>query len=188
MKIVEPRALHFIESGVIEGKEVEHYKKPFSGVINLYQNRKRAEELADTVAYTVYSYTAGNPEQKGNLNWGLTILHPILVDGECNMTRGHFHEDRDCAEFYFGIEGKGLLLLMDNEGNTWAETVFSGSLHHINGQLAHRLVNTGNSDLKVGACWPTTAGHNYAAIVEKNFGYRIFLSEKGKVIQRKRVK
>lgn len=89
------------------------------------------------------------------------------------MTKGHFHENKDCVEFYFGIQGEGLLLLMDESGYTWAEKVFEGSLHHIDGHVAHRLVNIGEIDLKVGACWPTSAGHDYVAIEEKAFGYRI---------------
>ena len=70
-------------------------------------------------------------------------MEPVTIHGECNMTRGHFHMDWDCAEFYFGISGTGLLLLMDEDGKAWAERVAPGSLHHIDGHLAHRLINTG---------------------------------------------
>ena len=90
------------------------------------------------------------------------------------MTKGHFHVNKDCAEIYFGIAGVGLLLLMDEEGHTWAEKVYEGSLHHIDGRIAHRLVNTGDEDLKVGACWPTSAGHDYHAIEKREFGYRVY--------------
>lgn len=40
---------------------------------------------------------------------------------------------------------------MDERGYIWAKKVFDGSLYHIKGTIAHRLVNTGNVDLKVGA-------------------------------------
>ena len=110
----------------------------------------------------------------GNLNWGLTVLKPVYSHNECNMTKGHFHVNKDCAEIYFGIAGVGLLLLMDEEGHTWAEKVYEGSLHHIDGRIAHRLVNTGDEDLKVGACWPTSAGHDYHAIEKREFGYRVY--------------
>ena len=43
------------------------------------------------VSYTHLSYTKGDAK-RGNLNWGLTVLHPLCVAGECNMTRGHWHE------------------------------------------------------------------------------------------------
>lgn len=58
------------------------------------------------------------------------------------MTKSHFHENMDCTEFYFGIAGEGLLLLMDETGQTWAEKIYEGSLHHIDGHIAHRLMNT----------------------------------------------
>lgn len=171
MEVFEPKALHDIEHGVIEGKDVVCTKKYFHEIAYLYQNAKID---GDPVVYDVYSYSQQDEHIKGNLNWGLTILKPIYIHDECNMTKGHFHVDRQCAEFYFGIEGEGLLLLMDEDGHTYAEKVFKGSLHHIDGHVAHRLVNIGDSDLKVGACWPTTAGHDYEAIQNREFGYRIF--------------
>lgn len=168
MEVKEPKVIHHIINGVIEGEKVETYTKMYHEVDYLYENKRDD----DPVVYEVYSYSEGD-DVLGNLNWGLTVLKPVLSNGECNMTKGHFHENRDCVEYYFGIQGEGLLLLMDEEGNTWAEKVFEGSLHHIDGHVAHRLVNTGDIDLKVGACWPTSAGHDYAAIENKEFGYRI---------------
>lgn len=172
MKIQEPSAIHDIWDGVIEGKSVNRYEKTFGQVKSLYQN---GDDVAqDTLVYTVYTHDETDPAQKGDLFWGLTVLEPVYPGGECNMTRGHFHADRTCAEYYFGLQGEGLLLLMDETGKTWAERVFRGSLHHIDGRLAHRLVNTGDVALKVGACWPTAAGHDYAAIESQEFAYRIF--------------
>lgn len=183
MKIIRPQATHDIYGGVIEGKDVAKYKKLFGQIQTLYHDPSGISP--DTLMYTVYSYEAGSAEKKGDLYWGLTILEPVTINGECNMTRGHFHLDRNCAEFYFGIGGKGLLLLMDENGDMWAEKVFKGSLHHIDGTLAHRLVNTGNKRLKVGACWPTTAGHDYAAIERRDFLCRV-IKEGGEIVFRER--
>lgn len=169
MKIIEPEVLHHIHNGVLEGKNVETYQKKYHEVKRLYKNARDD----DPIVYEVYSYTKGE-DVLGNLNWGLTILKPVYSNDECNMTKGHFHVLKNCAEIYFGISGQGLLLLMDGEGNTWAEKVYEGSLHHIDGKYAHRLVNIGDEDLKVGACWPTSAGHDYSSIEKKEFGYRVF--------------
>jgi len=175
VKVIEPNALHNIQDGVIEGKDVVNAVKKYDEIKYLYKNPRED----NPVVYEVYSYSQGE-DVLGNLNWGLTVMKPVLSNGECNMTKGHFHVNRDCVEFYFGIAGEGLLLLMDEEGNTWAEKVFKGSLHHIDGHLAHRLVNTGDEDFKVGACWPTSAGHDYQAIEEKEFGYRVYKKD-GKI-------
>lgn len=169
MKIIEPEVIHHIQDGVLKGDNVEAYTKMYHEVDYLY-DQKRED---DPVVYEVYSYSKGK-DVLGNLNWGLTVLKPVYSHDECNMTKGHFHLQKDCAEIYFGIAGDGLLLLMDETGETWAEKVFEGSLHHIDGKLAHRLVNTGEVDLKVGACWPTSAGHDYQAIETREFAYRIY--------------
>lgn len=171
MKIVEPNVIHKIYDGVLEGKDVQTAVKKFHEINYLYKNSKVNH---NPTMYEVYSYVQGDENIRGNLNWGLTVMKPVLINDECNMTKGHYHEDKNCAEIYFGISGEGLLLLMDENGKTWAEKIYQGSLHHIDGNLAHRLVNIGDVDLKVGACWPTTAGHDYDAIVEHEFAYRVF--------------
>jgi glucose-6-phosphate isomerase len=89
------------------------------------------------------------------------------------MTKGHFHARRDTAEYYWGITGHGILLFMDEKRNVWAEEMLPGSLHYIPGNIAHRLINSGDSELTVGACWPSDAGHDYAAIVNAGFSARI---------------
>jgi glucose-6-phosphate isomerase len=89
------------------------------------------------------------------------------------MTKGHFHSQTDRAEFYWGVKGKGMLILMDRSRKTWAEEVFPGSLHYIGGDVAHRLANTGDENLVVGACWPSDAGHDYEEIAINGFSARL---------------
>lgn len=179
MKVIEPKVIHNLYENDIRGEGVELYEKRLKDIKGLYQN---AEGLGDDVLmYTVYSYGKGDQDKLGNLKWGLTILEPVYINGECNMTRGHFHQNLDCAEFYFGVGGEGLLLLMNDKGEMWAEKVFKGSLHHIDGTIAHRLVNTGDSKCSVGACWPTAAGHNYEAIEQQDFPCRVY-KENGEIV------
>ena len=101
-------------------------------------------------------------------------MQPVCVNGECNVTRGHFHENLDCDEIYCGMGGEGLLLLMDEDYHCHAEKVKCGSVHYIDGHLAHRLVNTGNSELKVQCMWPSNAGHDYKRVEEHPFTVRVF--------------
>lgn len=183
MKIVEPQVIHRMYDGVIEGEGVMFYEKRFSQIKGVYENPEGVPE--DTLMYQVYSYEKVDAVVPGELLWGLTILEPVLINGECNMTRGHFHQDRSCAEYYFGLGGEGLLLLMDEDGHCHGEKIFQGSLHHISGKLAHRLVNTGDVPLKVGACWPPCAGHDYQAIERQEFPVRI-VKEDGAVQAKER--
>ena len=169
MKIISPSVMHKFPDGVPEGENVVKSETYYEDVKHLYENPRSDNPLM----YEVYRYSEGD-NVKGNLNWGLTILKPILSNHECNMTKGHFHKDRDCAEYYFCIKGEGLLMFLDEDGNTWAEKMEEGSLHHIDGKYGHRTINTSDSEeLWVGACWPTSAGYDYEVIKEKDFGYRV---------------
>jgi len=169
MNVIDPSVVHHLMDGVPEGEGVTRAVKRYHEVASLYENPRDD----DPVVYEVYAHDVG-PAVKGNLLWGLTVMKPVDSNGECNMTRGHFHDDRDCAEYYFCLRGEGLLLLMDEQGETWAERMFEGSLHHIDGHVAHRCVNTSaDEELWVGACWPTVSGHDYEAVERREFGYRV---------------
>ena len=169
MKVIDPRVMHHLANGVPDGENVTKAVKHYREVAHLYQNPRDD----DPVVYEVYAHDEG-PARPGNLLWGLTVMKPVDSNGECNMTRGHFHQDRDCTEYYFCLRGEGLLLLMDEDGKTWAERMCEGSLHHIDGHLAHRCVNTSATDeLWVGACWPTVSGHDYASVEQREFGFRV---------------
>ncbi len=123
----------------------------------------------DKIVYEVESYLPVNEGTTGGLFFGITHLHPGKVGNEYFMTKGHFHKIADRAEFYWGIEGEGMLILMDKSRKTWAEKMYPGSLHYIQGYRAHRTANTGNGILSFGACWPSDAGHDYDTISKSGF-------------------
>lgn len=139
----------------------------------------RAAMAQDTVAYEVQMHAAIKEGTPGGLFLGVSCLHPGNVAGEYFMTKGHFHAKRDTAEYYWGVAGEGALILMDEDGNCRWERVFPGSVHYIPGRIAHRLANTGDEILRVGACWPSDAGHDYGTIAERGFTRRLFRGENG---------
>lgn len=177
MKIVEPRYIHNFYDGVIEGENVQHYKKYYNEIDFAYADKDETLD-ENTLMYEVYSFNEGGDN---TLLWGLTMMYPVTVNGECNLTRGHFHLDRSEPEIYFGCGGEGLLLYMKEDGEIFAEKVFKGSVHYIHGEYAHRLINTGDEVFKVGACWREVAGHDYKAIEEKPFVNRVY-KEDGKIV------
>ena len=173
MMIIEPKAVHDFYNGVMEGKPVMKSRKLLKDILTAYENPDKGED-PERGMYEGYCYEAEDKIQQGSLSWGLTVMYPECVNGEFNFTRGHIHQDTSCGEFYFGLAGEGLLLLMDIEGNAWAEKISPNSLHYVNGKLAHRLVNTGDQVLKVGACWPSNAGHNYEWVEKHPFPVRVY--------------
>ena len=127
----------------------------------------------ETPIYSVQAWFPVEEGTTGGLFFGTTTIMPGKVGDEYFMTKGHFHGLSDRAEFYRGVQGKGMLILMDRDRKTWAEELYPGSLHYIGGEIAHRLANTGNEKLVVGACWPSDAGHNYEEITKKGFSARL---------------
>jgi glucose-6-phosphate isomerase len=127
----------------------------------------------ETIAYEVKSFLPVPEGTPGGLYFGITRLHAGNVGGEYFMTKGHFHANRDRAEYYWGLTGEGMLLFMDDERNVRAERMTPGSLHYIPGGVAHRVANTGGQLLSFAACWPSDAGHNYGEIAEHGFSARL---------------
>jgi glucose-6-phosphate isomerase len=111
--------------------------------------------------------------QEGGLFYGTTNIETGKVGDEYFMTKGHFHQKMNRGEFYWGIKGNGVLLLMNKQRKMSAEKMSPGSLHYISGYTAHRVVNIGLDTLKFGACWPSDAGHNYEEIERNGFSARL---------------
>lgn len=127
----------------------------------------------DTVAYKVASIEPVPQGTPGGLYMGITYLSPGKVGAEYFMTKGHFHSNRDTAEYYWCLKGEGMLILMDEERNVWAERMHPGTLHYIPGCVAHRVANVGGDTLVFAASWPSDAGHDYASIASEGFAKRL---------------
>ena len=158
----------------LKGEPIIYQKRLIKDIAGIFLDQKAVQLIpAETPAYTVQTWFPVAEGTSGGLLFGTSTIIPGKVGNEFFMTKGHFHAQSDRAEFYWGVQGKGMLILMDRDRNTWAEEVYPGSLHYIGGEIAHRLANTGNENLIVGACWPSDAGHNYEEIAVKGFSARL---------------
>lgn len=158
----------------LEGTDVEKGYRTLRDIKDIFKDQTAvsAMDMSQVIYSTACTYPveSGTP---GGLFFGITRIVPGKVGQEYFMTKGHFHAKEDTAEFYWGIEGEGVLLLMDRGRNVRAEKMFPGSLHYIPGKVAHRVANVGDTPLVFGACWPSDAGHNYGEIAEKGFSRRL---------------
>ncbi len=158
-------------------------QKKLSDILSLFNNTQNiSEKQLQEIAYEVEVW---QPDAEGiaeKLQFGTSFISSGQVNGEYYMTRGHFHKKREKPEIYWGINGSGLLLLMDEKRHCRLEQVEQGSLHHISGHIAHRLINTGSTLLTVGACWPLDAGHDYESL-EQGFSVRVFEKNGKPIIQ-----
>ena len=172
MEIEIPRL--FFTGNRLVGKYVQTISRTLGDLKGIFADTKAFSELdSDMPAYEVSSFLPEKEGTPGGLYFGITYLHAGKVGSEYLMTKGHYHAQIDRAEFYWGLEGEGMLILMDEQRRVWAERVFPGSLHYIPGGVAHRMANTGNTLFSFAACWPSDAGHNYQEIADHGFAARL---------------
>lgn len=162
------------QTGALSGDGIAASRRTLGDLVAVFENEAvRLAMPQDQIVYWVQSHTPVPEGTPGGLFFGVSNIMPGDVDGEYFMTKGHFHAKRETAEYYWCIEGKGALLLMDEAGKCWVEGLAPGSLHYIPGGVAHRLANTGDAVLRVGACWPSDAGHDYETITRTGFPARL---------------
>lgn len=174
MEILAPETVYDLRTGRLDGENVSYGKKRLAEIRGIFRDRRAAENGdGEAVIYEVGMHSSVPDGTDGGLFFGTSIIHPGRVGDEYYMTKGHFHARRETAEYYFGISGSGILLLMSEDGKCTVYRMEKGALFYIGGHIAHRLVNTGNEDLVVGACWPSDAGHDYGLIAESGFPVRV---------------
>ncbi len=158
----------------LKGKEIINKSTCIGDLKNIFKDEQQRMLISqDKLVYEVQAYLPVDEGTLGGLFFGITKIHPGKVGNEYFMTRGHFHEISDRAEYYWGIKGQGALILMDRNRKITAEIMQEGSLHYIPAHTAHRVANTGNNTLSFGACWPADAGHNYKEIAANGFSGRL---------------
>ncbi len=176
MNTLIQQAHHQIDfsNGSIAGKKVLTSAKRLKDMVGIFED-KGSFAIMDTnqIVYSVQAYLPVEEGKEGGLFYGKTTIEPGKVGDEYFMTLGHFHRNMDRAEFYWGIQGKGILLFMDEDRKCRAEEMKPGSLHYIPGKIGHRTINTGSTPLHFGACWPSDAGHNYEEILQNGFPVRV---------------
>jgi glucose-6-phosphate isomerase len=171
-KIVHP-GITFGEDR-LKGNEITHMERRMKDLAGVFEDEQSYLSFdPETLVYEVDSYFPVEDGTPGGLFFGLTVIHPGKVGNEYFMTKGHFHEQRDRAEYYWGIKGRGMLIFMDQDRNTWGKIMTPGSLHYIPSYVAHRVANTGTDPLAFCACWPSDAGHDYGTVSDRGFSARL---------------
>ncbi len=165
---------YFYQGTEMSGEGAKKSTRVLADLKGIFTDGKAYEGMdPETLVYRVTSIEPDPLGTVGGLYMGITYLYPGKVGREYFMTKGHFHLNPTSTEFYWGIEGEGMLILMDADRKVWAERMRPGSLHYIRAGIAHRVANTGAGALIFGASWPSDAGHDYAAIARDGFAKRL---------------
>lgn len=159
---------------LLKGAPVLNQMRKLKDIAPIFKNQEAIKSMSpDMLAYTVQLYFPVPEGTPGAMGFGNTFIYPGKVGNEYMMTKGHFHAKGESSEFYWGIQGKGMLIKMDRDRNTWAEEMYPGSLHYIGENIAHRVANTGDTTLIFGASWTSDAGHDYETIAREGFSARL---------------
>jgi glucose-6-phosphate isomerase len=168
-----PVALN-MENYNMQGEPIIDQIRQLKDIAGIFMDQETYEQMdPEQLVYSVQAWLPVEEGTVGGLFFGVSTIYPGKVGNEYFITKGHFHSQSNRAEFYWGVQGKGMLILMDRNRKTWAEEVYPGSLHYIGSELAHRLANMGDENLVVGACWPSDAGHDYQEIAVTGFSARL---------------
>lgn len=97
------------------------------------------------------------------------MLYPGRVGAEYFMTKGHYHVQRQTAEVYTGLRGRGYLVTQNEQGQSRAVPMEAGSIVYVAPGWAHRTIHTGDERLVVFYTFPADAGHDYGAIGRSGF-------------------
>lgn len=186
MRIIQSKyKLELSGTATMKGEDLIRDTRHFDEIADYYENKEAAQSLGHKESYSV-CYAIGN-RTITDLYYGTTTIKAVTVEGECNMTKGHFHDDPKYMEYYLCTNGTGYLLKWDGEDDYYAEEMKPGSLHYIDGKYAHRVINTGEEDLIFLAVDSATGGAKYGKIAEEGFPARCFKKD-GAIIWKEREK
>jgi glucose-6-phosphate isomerase len=159
----------------LKGAPVVNQIRKLKDIAPIFKDQEALKSMSsEMLCYTVQLFFPVPEGTTGAMGFGNTFIFPGKVGNEYIMTKGHFHAKGESSEFYWGVQGKGMLIMMDRDRNTWAEEMYPGSLHYIGENIAHRVANTGNTTLILGASWTSDAGHDYEEIARNCFSARLF--------------
>jgi shikimate dehydrogenase len=151
-----------------------HILRRLSDLPKQFADRQAYQAMLDSGDPLVYEvFENRRPETAGELLSGLSIVHPGRVGNEYFMTKGHYHAVRETAEIYYCLEGKGVLVMENEAGETAVEEFSPGRVVYVTPGWAHRSVNTGAEDLVTFFVYPGHSGHDYASIESAGFRKRV---------------
>ncbi len=122
------------------------------------------------------------PVEEGQIPHCTTRITPGRVGAEYHMTKGHYHARREQGEVYFGLSGRGYLVMQTESGETSVQEMVAGSAAYVPPYWAHRTVNVGDVDFVFFSVWEARAGHDYGTIERDGFRKLVVMRDGGPLV------
>ena len=179
MNLIQPSKTEVdFASGALSRADYRIQRK-LSDMAAMYADRDEAARIlaqaGDRLIYEVQGVEL--PEEEGQIPHCTTRILPGDIGGEFHMTKGHYHARREQGEVYFGLSGRGLLLLQTEDGASSEIEMIAGSAAYVPPFWAHRTVNIGAEDFVFFSVWEARAGHDYGTIERDGFRKLVLLRD-----------
>ena len=145
-------------------------KRYLADVKKMFVDPAAAQRILEKENPLVYEfYELGIPSDPGDLAFGTSITYPGQVAGEYYMTKGHFHRILETAEVYYCIQGHGMMMMENPEGQWECQELTPGKVVYVPKRFAHRSINIGQNPFVTFFCFRADAGHDYKTVETKGF-------------------
>ena len=154
-------------------------RRKLSDMRNMYADVAEAARLlhkeGDRLIYEVQGIDL--PDEEGQIPYCTTRILPGRIGDEFHMTKGHYHARREQGEVYFGLSGRGMLILQTEDGDSSEVEMVAGSAAYVPPYWAHRTLNIGEEDFVFFSVWEARAGHDYGTIERDGFRKLVVLRD-----------
>ena len=154
-------------------------QRRLSDMASMYADREEAARIlaaeGDRLIYEVQGLEL--PAEEGQIPHCTTRITPGRIGAEYHMTKGHYHARREQGEVYFGLSGRGFLVMQTETGETSVVEMVAGSAAYVPPYWAHRTVNVGDEDFVFFSVWEARAGHDYGTIERDGFRVMVMMRE-----------
>ena len=154
-------------------------QRKLSDMANMYADEAAARRILaeedDRLIYEVQGVDL--PVEEGQIPHCTTRITPGRIGDEYHMTKGHYHARREQGEVYFGLHGRGCLVMQTESGETSVQQMVAGSAAYVPPFWAHRTVNVGDEDFVFFSVWEARAGHDYGTIERDGFRKLVLLRD-----------
>jgi len=159
-------------------------ERRLSDMAGMYADRDAAARIlaeeGDRLIYEVQGVAL--PEEEGQIPHCTTRITPGRIGAEYHMTKGHYHARREQGEVYFGLSGRGYLVMQTDAGATSVQAIAAGSAAYVPPFWAHRTVNIGDEDFVFFSVWEARAGHDYGTIERDGFRKLVLRQDGGPAV------
>lgn len=139
-------------------------------------SKRTIQDMAEMYGLPKELYTMKRGiKYKNDLRYDITIIPPLIINGQYNKTKGHKHP---YEEYYEVLEGKAYFLFQNTKGECILEERKKGESIIVPKNWYHITINPGKKVLKLGN-WVLTDGISNYKYIEKMKGMRFFITTDG---------